>query len=148
SATLNISGVYASAARIRSLNVGDGRFFNEEDGLRRARVAVLGSEAKNKLFSGQYAIGQSIRINGLSFEVVGVLAPKMQEEGSDGDGNKGVFIPFTVMGDLKDTHYIEAVWLDYEGDHTKVVKGVRSTLAAVHGFKVDDPPPVLVFELV
>ncbi len=39
----------------------------------RARVAVIGSEAKLKLFSGQYALGQFIRIDGISFQVVGIL---------------------------------------------------------------------------
>jgi len=46
--------------------------------MQRARVVVLGSEAKEKLFSGRTALHERVRIDGLSFEVIGVLAPKMQ----------------------------------------------------------------------
>ena len=45
----------------------------------RRRVAVIGSEAKTKLFSGEYALGQYIRLDGISFQVVGVMQPRMQE---------------------------------------------------------------------
>ena len=56
-----------------SLKLGQGRFYNMEDQVQRARVAVIGSEAKDKLFSGRNALGERIRLDGLSFEVVGVL---------------------------------------------------------------------------
>ena len=38
-----------------------------------ARVAVIGPEAKEKLFSGRNAVGERIRIDGSSFEVIGIL---------------------------------------------------------------------------
>src|SRR6185312_3986142 len=74
-----VSGFYSQIQFIRSLDIDTGRFFNPDDEAQRARVAVIGSEAKTKLFSGQFAVGQKIRINGISFEVIGVLTPKMQE---------------------------------------------------------------------
>jgi putative ABC transport system permease protein len=40
---------------------------------------VIGSEAKYKLFSGRNFLGEHIRIDGLGFEIVGVLSAKMQE---------------------------------------------------------------------
>ena len=145
--TLNVSGDYANIGDIHKVEMAAGRFFSAEDVQRRGRVAVLGSDAKQKLFSGQYALGQTIRINGVSFEVVGVMAPKMQEAGSDDNGNNSVMIPFTAMGDLKDTYYLDAIWLDYEGDHSQVAKGVRDTLAGLHGFRADDRRAVRVFDV-
>ncbi len=145
--TLPVNGNYASIARIRKLDLDSGRFFNEEDVLRRARVAVLGSTAKTKLFSGQFAVGDTVRIAGLSFEVVGVLAPKMEEEGNGDNDNKVIYIPFTTMGDLRDTYYIDAMWMNYEGDHNKVAQGVRNVLAAVHGFKPDDRRAIMLFDV-
>ena len=94
------------------LQVGQGRFYNLEDQIQRARVAVIGSEAKDKLFSGRNALGERIRINGLSFEVIGILSAKMQE--GDDDINRIIYIPFTTMGDLKDTHYLDSIWFNYE----------------------------------
>ena len=145
--TLNVSGDYASVGDIHKVEMTAGRFFSAEDVQRRSRVAVLGSDSKTKLFSGQYALGQTIRINGLSFEVIGVMAPKMQETGNDDNGNTSVMIPFTVMSDLKDTYYLDAIWLDYEGDHSLVAKGVRDTLAALHGFRADDRRAVRIFDV-
>src|SRR3977135_4198435 len=72
-----VSGNYPTVAGIRVLDVGQGRFYNLEDQMQRARVAVIGSEAKEKLFSGPSAGGEHIRIDGLSFEIIGVLQPKM-----------------------------------------------------------------------
>src|SRR5215467_5575233 len=77
--TFPVSGFYSQIQYIRAIEVESGRFFNPEDEIQRGRVAVIGSDAKLKLFSGTPALGESIRINGVSFEVIGVLTPKMQE---------------------------------------------------------------------
>jgi putative ABC transport system permease protein len=141
---LPASGIYPAMQRIRQLTVAEGRLLSEEDRMNRARVAVIGSEAKTKLFSGQYALGQSIRIDGISFEVVGVLKAKMQE-GND-NINKIVYIPFSTMSDLKDTQYLDGIWLDYEVmDYEKVERSVRAILASVHNFRPDDRRAVFVF---
>ena len=97
--TFPVTGNYPNVFEIRSLKLDQGRFYNMEDQVQRARVAVIGSEAKDKLFSGRNALGEHIRLDGLSFEVVGVLAAKMQE-GND-DINRVVYIPFSTMSDLK-----------------------------------------------
>ena len=86
---------------IRALKLQQGRFYGLEDQMQRSRVAVIGRRAKEKLFSGRNALGERVRVNGLSFEVIGVLAAKMQE-GND-DINRVLYVPFSTMGDLKDT---------------------------------------------
>src|SRR5438270_9003679 len=98
--TFPVSGNNPNVYEIRSLKLGQGRFYNMEDQVQHGRVAVIGSEAKDKLFSGRNAQGEHIRVDGLSFEVVGVLSAKMQE-GND-DINRVVYVPFTSMSDLKD----------------------------------------------
>jgi len=139
-----VSGCYSQIQQIRALDVDTGRFFNPQDEIQRARVAVIGSEAKNKLFSGVFAVGESIRVNGMSFEVIGVLSPKMQE--GDDDINRIVYIPFNVAGDLKDTHYLDAIWADYDGtEYEKLEANIRSTLASVHGFNPKDPRAVFIW---
>ncbi len=139
-----VSGCYSTIQQIRVLDVDTGRFYNPEDEIQRAHVAVIGSEAKTKLFSGQFAVGENIRINGITFEVVGVLAPKMQE--GDDDINRIVYIPFNVAGDLKDTHYLDAMWADYDGtEYEKLEANVRGVLASVHGFNPKDPRAVFIW---
>ena len=65
-----------------------GRGLSEQDELEHARVAVIGDEAKRRLFSGEQALGQSIRINGVSFQVIGVYQHKVQG-GDDNDNTHG-----------------------------------------------------------
>src|SRR5947208_14915350 len=103
----SVTGNDPSVLDIRSLKADQGRFYGLEDQMQRARVAVIGSEAREKLFSGRNALGEHIRLNGLSFEVVGVLAPKMQEGNSD--INRTTYIPFTTMGAMKDNHYLDSI---------------------------------------
>ena len=139
-----VGGFYSSIQYIRAIDVESGRFFTPEDEIQRARVAVIGSEAKNKLFSGKSALGESIRIKGVSFDVIGVLTPKMQE--GDDDINKIIYVPFSASGDLKDTHYLDGIWVGYEGtEYDKVEGNLRSTLASVHGFNPKDPRAVFIW---
>jgi putative ABC transport system permease protein len=141
---LPVSGNNAGIQRIRNLTPGMGRFFNEQDDAQRARVVVIGSEAKTKLFSGQYALGQTVRIDGISFTVIGVLDPKMQE-GND-DINRVMYIPFNTMSDLKNTQYLDGIWIDYESnEYQKVEKMVRETMAAAHSFRPTDERAVFIF---
>ena len=139
--SFQVGGFYPPIQFIRSLDIDTGRFFNPDDLVQRAHVAVIGSEAKTKLFSGQFAVGQSIRINGISFTVIGVLIPKMQE--GDNNINRVVYVPFSTMGDLTDTEYLNAIWINYEGDQFDKIEGnVRSVLASFHNFNPKDPRAV------
>ena len=132
---------------INNLQMDYGRFNNAEDLQQRARMCVLGSEAKQKLFSGRFPLGQRIRIAGIPYEVAGVLKPRPQE-GSDNDINRVVYIPFTTLSDFRDTYYLDMIWLDFLGyDYGGVEKSIRNTLAAQHGFRPDDKRALFVFSL-
>jgi putative ABC transport system permease protein len=142
--TFPVGGFYSQIQYIRAIEVAEGRFFTPEDEIQRARVAVIGSDAKDKLFSGKPAIGESIRVKGVSFEVIGVLAAKMQE--GDDDINKIVYIPFSAAGDLKDTKYLDGIWVGYEStEFLKIEENIRSALAAVHGFNPKDQRAVFIW---
>ena len=142
---LQTTGIDPAMADIWALSIDQGRFLDEADNLSHAYNVVLGSEAKDKLFSGMDALGQSIRINGVSFQIVGVLKPRMQE--ADDDINRVVYAPFNSMDALRDNHYLSGMWLDSIGlDHTKMTKSIRDALALQHGFKSDDTRAVFVFD--
>ena len=71
------TGVTSAYQTVRNYEVTIGRFVTDEDSEYRSRVAVLGSEVAADLFpDSDYPIGESIRLNDISFEVVGVLAEK------------------------------------------------------------------------
>jgi putative ABC transport system permease protein len=145
--TWNIDGAGPVLQEIQNLKLDAGRFYNAEDVQLRARVCVLGSESKEKLFSGRYALGERIRINGIPYEVVGVLKPRPQE-GNENSINRVVYIPFPTMSDFRDTHYIDMIWLDFlGGDYQGVERSIRNTLAIQHRFRPDDERALRVFVL-
>jgi putative ABC transport system permease protein len=143
---MNVNGEYPNTFEIRALALGQGRFYNPEDQIQRARVAVIGSETKEKLFSGRNPLGERIRIDGISFEVVGVLAPKMQA--GDDNINRVIYVPFTTMSDLKDTHYLDSIWFNYEtNDYERIEQSVRYVMGTQHRFNPSDRRALFVFNL-
>ncbi len=144
--SFDVIGEYPNTYSIRALTLAHGRFFNGQDEAQRARVAVIGPEAKEKLFSGRNAIGERIRIDGISFEVIGVYSDKMQE--GDNNINRLVLVPFTTMSDLMDTHYLNAIWFNYEtNEFERIEQSVRNVLAAQHKFNPADRRGLWVFNL-
>jgi putative ABC transport system permease protein len=144
--TIGVNGEYPNTFTIRALGLAQGRFYNSEDEIQRARVAVIGSETKDKLFSGRNALGEHIRLDGISYEVVGVLAAKMQA--GDDNINRVVYVPFTSMSDLKDTHYLDSIWFNYEtNDYERIEQSVRYIMAAQHRFNPTDRRALFVFNL-
>jgi len=143
--TFPVYGVDPPMQSIWNLEMESGRFLNEEDTRSHGHYAVISSEAKDKLFSGMPALGQEIRINGVSFQVIGELQPRMQE--SDSDINRVVYIPYSSLDVLLDNHYIQGIWLDSIGlDHDKLDTTIRESLAVAHSFKPDDHRAVFVFD--
>lgn len=143
--TFDATGIDPAMQDIWNLNVDQGRFINDADNMQHGLYAVLGSEARDKLFSGMNAVGESIRVDGVTFQVVGVLKPRMQD--GDSDINRPVYVPFNSMDVLKDTHYLDGIWLDSAGlDHIKMATSIKESLAVAHNFKPDDPRAVFVFD--
>jgi putative ABC transport system permease protein len=91
-----VRGVTADFPVIRSRDVIAGRFFDrtEEEGL--ARVAVIGTVVVDRLFPDVYPIGQTIRVNGINFRVIGVMAEAGSANPFAGDENDLVFMPITT----------------------------------------------------
>ena len=143
--TWTVIGSRPSYADIIKLTPEQGRFFNGAEDQQRAHVCVLGSEAKTKLFSGGWAVGESVRIDGVNFTVVGTVQPKMQEPNDD--TNRSIYIPFETMSDLKDMTYLDGVWIGYHGDYERIERTIRDTLAAVHHFRPSDHDAVHIFNL-
>jgi putative ABC transport system permease protein len=134
--TWEVDGVTPELADIMNIQIDEGRFLSPADMQQRNHVVVIGAEAKRKLFSGMFPLGQKIHINGISFEVVGVLKPKMQE--GDDNINRVSYIPFPTMGDIKDTKYLDGIWMNYHGDHMAVERALRNQMGAAHGFRPTD----------
>ena len=143
--TWEVDGITPELQLIQNMPIDQGRFITAADLQQRNHVAVIGSEAKTKLYSGAYPLGQTIRLNGVSFEVVGVIKAKMQE--GDDNLNRIIDVPLTTMGDLKDTKYLDGIWMSYNGDHAAVQQAIRNTMGAQHAFRPSDHNAIYVADI-
>jgi len=89
-------GVTPNYNKIRTLPIASGRWISEEDNAERRQVAVIGHEMRKNMFPGRPALGETILLNGLRFEVIGFLDVIGKEETNNGT-NQRVFIPFATM---------------------------------------------------
>jgi len=71
-----IAGVTPEAELVNNHVLAQGSFISEYDYKAKSRVAVLGGEIAESLFGQMEPIGQTIRIDGRKFEVIGVLLSK------------------------------------------------------------------------
>ena len=89
-----IVGTSPEFLTVRNFDLGQGRFFSELDVTQNGQVVVLGSDVADRLFRGEEAVGQRLRIRNLSFTVIGVLQSKGSFLGSNQDD--AVFVPITT----------------------------------------------------
>jgi putative ABC transport system permease protein len=93
--TTTISGVTPDYSRVRNLELTEGEFVNQEQMLGRMSVVVLGPEAADAIFGRHDGIvGETIRIEGQPFRVIGVLVAK--GGGAFGSEDDSAYIPFTT----------------------------------------------------
>jgi putative ABC transport system permease protein len=107
-----VRGVAASYGVMRAETPqAGGRFLDQEDERLRKRVAFIGTEVQRKLFGGIPPVGETIRIGGQPFEIVGVMEEKVQLSNYNRPDKFCVFIPWTTMASLTDTRYVNTfVW--------------------------------------
>ncbi len=93
-----VSGVPPIYSRVRTIPLQTGRWLNDEDNEQRRRVCVLGREITRNLFPGRPAVGNTILLNGVHFEVIGMLSMIGNEE--QNSTNIRLFVPFNTMREL------------------------------------------------
>jgi putative ABC transport system permease protein len=90
-----VSGFSANGEYVWNRSVIDGRYISERDVDRASRVALLGTKLKDALFADADAIGEELLIDGVPFEVVGILDPMGIDPHGD-DRDMDVYVPITT----------------------------------------------------
>ncbi|HTD22336.1 MAG TPA: ABC transporter permease [Terriglobales bacterium] len=90
-----VSGSLPDFSNIRFTPMGEGRWLNDDDVAEHRAVCVLGFQMMRNLFPGRPAIGSTILLNGIRFEVIGVLSNIGRQENNQ--NNMRVYIPFSTM---------------------------------------------------
>lgn len=93
--TTSVTGTSASFSAVRDWDIAEGRYFTREEVARGAKLAVLGSSVVRELFGGAATVGESIRIGGAPFEVIGIMATRGQSGGFR-DQDDIVLIPLST----------------------------------------------------
>ncbi len=105
---VGLQGGSPNYAVISNYSVEQGRFFTEVEDQRRLNVAFIGNDLKERFFPGTDAVGKTINVDGLPFEVIGVAKAKGSVFGQSQD--KFVTIPietyFKIYGSRNGMAYI------------------------------------------
>ncbi|MCW6037037.1 ABC transporter permease [Spirulina subsalsa FACHB-351] len=92
---ITVLGVTPEFSPVRTFRVERGRFIEESDLRRNARVVVLGSEIADQFFGDRNPLGERIRVKNISLEVIGVMESKGAFLGTNQD--EAVYLPLTTM---------------------------------------------------
>jgi putative ABC transport system permease protein len=134
--TAGVRGVSPEYAIMRTETAEFGRFLNHEDVENHRRVAFLGYEVARRLFSNIPPVGEAIRINGVAFDVVGVMPNKAQISNYFYPDKLSVFIPYTAnQREYVDNILFQAITPDL---HDQAIRQVRELLATRHRFNPRD----------
>ncbi len=135
-----IRGVYPDYGEIRNEVPSEGRWISPEDFQQRRRVAFLGGRLRKKLFAGRPAAGETVKIGGMRFTVVGTMDRKMQFSNYFTNDDDCVWIPYTTAGDLWDTRYAAVIVFSSVGPSFEpaAMRQVRAAVARRQGFSPTD----------
>jgi putative ABC transport system permease protein len=130
---------------IRYMPIAQGRYLNWSDELQRRNVCVIGSEFVRLLFPGRPAVGSTLLINGVPFQVIGTI--QSVGHGNNNDQNMRLIMPFSTMaiyfplkeeGNAKAIKYVAYQPITRER-HAEAKKAVRSIVARNHNFDPETP---------
>jgi putative ABC transport system permease protein len=96
-ASVSVQGIEPSYQRIRTLDLAYGRPMNWQDEEQVHRVALVGADVAAQLFGKRESLGETIRLNGIPYTVIGTLRKKAQDSNYSGPDNNKIFIPFSAM---------------------------------------------------
>ena len=138
--SIQTRGVEFPYAAMRKIQAAEGRNIEEGEFTSRKPVVVLGHHAAERVFQGAPAVGQTVLLQGRSFEVVGVMDIKIQDSMYEGPDNEQAFIPYELFNELtnaKDPQMIVFQPIAAEL-HTEALMAARSVIARRHHFEAKD----------
>jgi putative ABC transport system permease protein len=106
---------------VTDLNIMEGRFFNEADQERAAKVTVLGHDTADQLFPNQSALGKEVTVSGMIFTVVGVLdKQKTAFGGGDNPQDNQAFFPITTFHEMHPEQLDYWITLKYDDPKNRI----------------------------
>jgi putative ABC transport system permease protein len=142
-----IRGVYPEYGDMRNEVPSEGRWITAEDIAERRRVVFLGARLKKKLFSGTPAVGETVRISGVRFTVIGTMDMKFSDSCYFNCDDESAFIPYPAASDIWDARYasvmiFEPVAPEFE---PAAMAQMRAAVANRQHFSANDKRAITMF---
>ena len=142
-----IRGIYPEYGEMRNEVPLEGRWISPEDIAERRRVVFLGALLRKKLFSGTPAVGETVRISGVRFNVIGSMDTKFSDSNYFTSDDESAFIPYTAAADIWDARYasvmlFEPVAPNFEAD---AMQQFRAAVASRQRFAASDKRAITMF---
>jgi putative ABC transport system permease protein len=138
--SIQLSGSLPASEQVYSLRIARGRFFSESENVHHMDVAVIGYDLTDGLFSGDDPIGKAILVDGVSFQVIGVLERHKGQFFRDPQADKTVLVPYRSYrkhNPQNDEHFIGA--LAYPGKKAAAEDEIRGLLRRRRNVAFDKP---------
>ena len=138
--SIQTRGIEFPYLAMRKIQAAEGRNIEEAEFASRKPVALLGHAAAKRIFQGAPAVGQTVLIQGRSFEVVGVMDTKIQDSMYEGPDNEQAFIPYEVFNEItsaKDPQIIVFQPISAEL-HSEALVAARNVVGRRHHFEPRD----------
>lgn len=149
--TTFMEGVHPAFEDMRRMYpVAGGRFLNEMDMRDKRRVVFLGNEIAKRLFPGEDAVGQQVRIDGLPFTIVGVMQKKMQTSMNNGPDSERAIIPASSFQTIYGHRYVNHL-LVRPVDHRRsafVKEEIYRVMGRRHQFNPSDERALGVWDMI
>lgn len=146
----NVKGVYPAYFNIEGQNVYYGRLLNDVDMRDKRKVCLIGKEVNDVLFRGEDPCGKYIRVNGLYYQVVGVIKGKSTMINFGGRSESSVMLPFSTMQQtLNQGDIFHALCFSVRRNAvvSQVIDGVEAVLKTQNEIAPSDPQAVQIVNL-
>ncbi len=128
----SLTGTTASHIDVMGGELKEGRFFNSEEENRFSRVAVLGNDVRDELFGQSDSVGQKIKVNDYTFDVIGVMEERGVVIMEDYDDQ--IFIPIKTAQRMMGVNYVGFIRIkvNSEEDIPQTEEDVKAILRERH----------------
>jgi putative ABC transport system permease protein len=142
-----VRGVMPEFGQIRSESPSQGRWLTDEDEQGARRVVFIGAKVKEKFFGNRTALGETVKISGQRFTVVGEMETKFQLSNYFSPDDRCAFIPFSTAGQLWNTRYPDVLVFEPIAPRFEraAVAQFRQVMARLHRFSPQDQRAVTAF---
>ncbi len=103
SANTAIRGVCTEYGEMRNEIPSEGRWLDADDEVNHRHVVFIGAILRRKLFSGMPAVGETVRIQGVRFTVIGTMDRKFADSAYFTSDDESAWIPYSAASDMWDT---------------------------------------------